>query len=252
MDSTTRDELTATRAYCDRRAAHGREGAVRDPSDCRGLKNRFINHVLKQAFADEMTWQGTEIALDLGCGTGILTESLAAGAAMAVGLDISFAMLAQKPGMENVLFCQYDGITFPLAASTFDRICTCEVIHLLSDSILRRVIRECQRVLKPDGEMISVEFGSGSPMRQDGRLGRFERDPEATIALFRTEGLCCQRHYAVRRGRSLIQYLIRYGLVPESRFPELARRERLRLRGRTAYKPTYNADFLYVFHHAHG
>lgn len=87
-------QLDSVRRFCDKRARFGREGAVRDPSDKRGLKNYFIECALRQAFDAEVQLEGNETVLDLGCGTGLFTETIASQAKLTVGLDVSREMLA--------------------------------------------------------------------------------------------------------------------------------------------------------------
>ena len=242
-------EIESVRDFCDKRANHGRNGAVRDPSDKRGLKNKFIETVLQQAFFDEVKLDGSETVLDLGCGTGLATETIAPRASLTAGLDISFKMLqhAVRVPIPRSVFSQYDGLRMPFATSQFDSIFTREMFHLLSDPVFPRVIEECKRTLKLGKRLISIELCSYDPNRQQGRSGRFESRPETICQIISAQGFVREFCYPIRRGRSLTQYLIRYGFYKESQIPDLARRERELVRGKASYAPRYNADYLFVF-----
>lgn len=107
---------------------------------------------------------GSEILLDLACGTGIyarpLARRLARGAV--VGLDLSMPMLThasrrvRMEGQENLLFIHADAADLPLAERRFDVVNCCGALHLFPD--LPRVLGHVTRVLKPGGRFTIAAF----------------------------------------------------------------------------------------------
>jgi malonyl-CoA O-methyltransferase len=95
-------------------------------------------------------------ALDLACGAGRYLYWLEeAGAAFAVGLDFSSAMLARAGGPLRRL-AQADLQALPLAAGSFDIVvCGLAVGHLPG---LAPALREMARVLRPGGVAVYSDF----------------------------------------------------------------------------------------------
>jgi len=250
IDDHKEAKLHAIRDFCDKRTAYGRVNAVRDPNDQRGLKNAFIETVLIQALEEHLDFHGQETVLDLGCGTGLYTDKLMSRVKQIVGLDVSGDMLslaAQGSSSTRSLYCRYDGLSMPLPSNKFDYVFTRELFHLLPDDIARDILGECRRVLRPHAYLLCVEFASDNPRRQNGRVGRYERAALNTISLFEAAGFQCLEHYPVRRGRSLRQYLVRYGFYKKTEIDALARKERSLLRNQSGFHTRYNAHFMFVF-----
>jgi ubiquinone/menaquinone biosynthesis C-methylase UbiE len=109
-----------------------------------------------------------EHVLDVCCGTGTL--ALAAqrrvGASGAVrGIDASPEMVARalskaaRTGLP-VAFEVAAAQSLPFADRTFDVVLCSLALHHLDDDVRARAIAEMQRVLKPGGRVVAVEFGS--------------------------------------------------------------------------------------------
>jgi demethylmenaquinone methyltransferase / 2-methoxy-6-polyprenyl-1,4-benzoquinol methylase len=109
--------------------------------------------------------QPGERALDLCCGTGDLTLALAQAGADAVGLDFSERMLeaarakciTQKPGAGAPRFVQGDAQQVPFADNSFDVVTIGYGLRNLTD--WRIGLREMQRVAKPGGRLLVLDFG---------------------------------------------------------------------------------------------
>jgi len=94
------------------------------------------------------------LALDNGCGIGILVESMPNGGRCVIGLDISAGMInrAQKRMTKLVLG---DSQKLPFRDSSFDVIIARSLLHHLPDPPAG--IAEMARVLKETGEVVLVD-----------------------------------------------------------------------------------------------
>lgn len=103
--------------------------------------------------------------LDLGCGTGRLTRTAAAGndaAFVAIDPDRAALRLARRrslPGRRRVWLCRGEGERLPFADETFDRVLSSLVFHHLTQESKRRAFQEVSRVLRPGGELHLADFG---------------------------------------------------------------------------------------------
>lgn len=99
-------------------------------------------------------------ALELGCGTGLYTETLQQAADHVVATDLSDEMIAaakQKRGnLKNVTFQKTDALNLEFAPESFDTVFMANLIHIIGDA--ERVIQESKRVLKKDGLLIITSF----------------------------------------------------------------------------------------------
>jgi len=95
-------------------------------------------------------------ALDLGCGTGLVTRGLAAAApdGHVVGIDVSEAMLqqAQNDSTVAVSLLHMDAHDLYLQDEAFDLVTMCQVLSYLVDA--QRVLAEVRRVLRPGGRLV--------------------------------------------------------------------------------------------------
>ena len=109
----------------------------------------------------------TDIALDVACGTGDLSQALAkAGAAKVVGLDFTFEMLEvarHKAGglsvtsnPNRITYIQGDAQQLPIADGSTDVVTIAFGIRNVLDPA--RAIREFRRVLRPGGRLVVLEF----------------------------------------------------------------------------------------------
>jgi ubiquinone/menaquinone biosynthesis methyltransferase len=96
-------------------------------------------------------------ALDLACGTGDIAFALAARGADVVGLDITHRMLqlARAKG-RAAQFVTGDMLALPFGDEAFDLVTTGYGLRNVPD--IPRAIAEMQRVLKPGGILLSLDF----------------------------------------------------------------------------------------------
>jgi len=122
-------------------------------------EDRFKRQLIRQANVKP----GMRI-LDLGCGTGTLTLMLkqAHPEASITGLDGDFQVLdiaREKSRGVDIHWDEGLASSLPYPDSTFDRVVTSLVIHHLTRDNKRRAFTEIYRVLKPQGELIVLDFG---------------------------------------------------------------------------------------------
>jgi 2-polyprenyl-3-methyl-5-hydroxy-6-metoxy-1,4-benzoquinol methylase len=95
--------------------------------------------------------------LDAGCGGGGMPLSLAEETDSVVGVDLvnrfgdAGVRLAREKGLTNLRFVRADGTALPFQGETFDLVLSHAVIEHVADA--PRYLRECRRVMKPDGRM---------------------------------------------------------------------------------------------------
>ena len=110
----------------------------------------------------EMTDAQGGIVLDVACGTGIYTRSIARGAAKVYGIDISQGMLEQArklsegEGLNNIVLSRADVEKLPFADDFFDAACCAGALHLFPDTV--KALKEIARVLKPEGPLAVMTF----------------------------------------------------------------------------------------------
>jgi len=114
--------------------------------------------------------QATKV-FEFGCGTGRLAALLLAthlpATAFYVGVDLSHTMITIarqriSPYRGHATVSQSDGsLRFPLPDHSVDRIVSTYVLDLLSESDIRQVISEAQRVLRPHGKICLASLTRG-------------------------------------------------------------------------------------------
>jgi SAM-dependent methyltransferase len=95
--------------------------------------------------------------LEIGCGTGLIAERIAKDLRTYIGLDIIYDLLksAKRNNTSiNTNFLQGDGQVLPIKSGVIDRVLMYNVILYLPPLILKSILRECKRVLKPGGVLL--------------------------------------------------------------------------------------------------
>jgi SAM-dependent methyltransferase len=96
--------------------------------------------------------------LELGCGTGELTEKLVRRAGHVVALDLSSEMLAAArarcAGLANVDFVQANALEYPLERDSLDAIASVATLHHLP---LAEVFAGASRALRPGGVFLALD-----------------------------------------------------------------------------------------------
>lgn len=100
------------------------------------------------------------MALDLGCGSGWLSQELARRGAVVCGLDLSRELLTlaserlEDPWRQRVCWIEADAHCLPFADATFDLIVGSGILHHLE---IKRAYAEVARVLRSSGRAIFIE-----------------------------------------------------------------------------------------------
>lgn len=112
--------------------------------------------------------QAGERILDLGCGTGHLTQAIAATGARVVGLDSSREMIEQAretyPGIE-FLVADARAFSFPYQ---FDAVFSNAALHWIREA--ERVVEHIVAALRPGGRFVAEFGGKGNVARITGAL----------------------------------------------------------------------------------
>ncbi|MFX1571635.1 MAG: methyltransferase domain-containing protein [Promethearchaeota archaeon] len=110
----------------------------------------------------EMTNSSDGIVLDVACGTGIYTRSIAKNVNKIYGIDLSQGMLekginlAYKNKIFNIEFLRANVERIPFSNNYFDGACCSGALHLFPNTIL--ALKEIARVLKPNCPLAVMTF----------------------------------------------------------------------------------------------
>ena len=111
-------------------------------------------------WAERAAGAGGGTVVELGCGTGRVTEALHAGAGRVVGLDLSRAMLRRAGtrlrGAPGVTLLRADLRALPLRSGSVALAVAPDdpLVHLLTDADRQRAVDEVARVLAPTGRAV--------------------------------------------------------------------------------------------------
>ena len=104
--------------------------------------------------------QRGEHILDLGCGTGYLTEKIANSGPKVIGIDSASTMIEQaRNNYPNLKFEVADGANLPFIEQ-FDAVFSNAVLHWIKPP--EKVVRSVWRALKPGGKFVAEFGGKGN------------------------------------------------------------------------------------------
>jgi ubiquinone/menaquinone biosynthesis C-methylase UbiE len=99
----------------------------------------------------------TKTLLDVGCGPGTFLGNFINSNICAIGFDIASSQIdyaTQKHNKENITFVGGGGDVLPFPSSHFDTVTCIELIEHLEKDQIDNLLKECHRVLKPNGRVI--------------------------------------------------------------------------------------------------
>jgi ubiquinone/menaquinone biosynthesis C-methylase UbiE len=136
-----------------------------------------------QAIAQLVKAHAPQIVLDAGCGAGHTAVTVAPFVERVTALDLSPAMLAQvkhlaqERSLDNITTRQGDVEAMPFDSDSFDMVLTRYSAHHWPN--LGTALRECARVLKPQGRLIISDVIAPEEAARDTFLQAVEllRDP---------------------------------------------------------------------------
>jgi demethylmenaquinone methyltransferase/2-methoxy-6-polyprenyl-1,4-benzoquinol methylase len=112
----------------------------------KGYNPLYIDEQVKKFENAKGLINDKSLILDLGCGTGFITEKLG----NAVGIDYSIEMLKLCP--ENLRVACADASNLPFRDESFDCVFSLTVMQDINN--IKSAIAEIKRVLKPNGKII--------------------------------------------------------------------------------------------------
>ena len=225
-----------------KRAQRGFLGSGIDPADTKGYKNLYIDTLQKMVLEDVLEPKGDEVVLDFGCGSGRISYWIAPRVKEVIGLEVTPQMieLAEKNrSAGNVRFFVYDGVHFPALPEMVDLIISVGVIQILDKLAMTRTLTALGQYLKSGGRFYLIEQTSDSPKVERPAVSDYLR-------AFEESKLEVVNHFPIRKGRSWLLYLIRYGVIPGSWLSGIARKEIHRLREEKPKPISYYRDYLFV------
>ncbi|HEU0115706.1 MAG TPA: methyltransferase domain-containing protein [Thermomicrobiales bacterium] len=129
------------------------------------LPHHVVEHYLRKRLAFIQAWTRPCPTLDLGCGTGVLAERVAAAGYDVVALDPSRGMLTQlrrrQPGIPAVAG---SGQALPFADDTFGlTYCVAVMHHVAEPDAVRATLTEMARVTRPGGHILVWDHNPRNP-----------------------------------------------------------------------------------------
>ncbi|MBT8130879.1 MAG: metalloregulator ArsR/SmtB family transcription factor, partial [Gammaproteobacteria bacterium] len=157
LDNSRMEEVKAERA---RRAADYLRFNSEDWARLReaNVSDKDINQII----VDILDTQQVGDLLDIGTGTGRMLKLLGRFATSAVGVDIAPEMLAvarsnlHAAGLGKVMVRRGDMYGLPYPDASFDTVTLDHLLYLAEDAT--RALHEAARVLRPDGQLLVVDF----------------------------------------------------------------------------------------------
>ena len=126
------------------------------------------NEYLLNSLIDFCDLQDTDVVMEAGCGTGIVSKAIVDKVACVVASDYSIDMLQQMNNDMGIITVCQDLQEYTPFICSFDKIIGRMVFHHIND--LRTAFSNCHQMLKPEGRLIIQE---GVPPSEDPEVVEF-------------------------------------------------------------------------------
>jgi trans-aconitate methyltransferase len=132
-------------------------------------RHRYVFE-LGAGVVDDLDPKPGETILDLGCGTGHLTEEIARRGSIVLGIDQSPAMIEKaRASYPNLEFAVADALTFQ-PSRQFDAVFSNAVLHWIQQP--ERLVRKIRAALKSGGRFVAEFGGKGNAAEIVAATGR--------------------------------------------------------------------------------
>jgi putative AdoMet-dependent methyltransferase len=119
--------------------------------------------------------------LDIGVGTGLLTERLPSGVAVC-GIDISEKMMLKIQKKRLDVELKYGSfLKIPYDSSSFDRVISSFAFHHVSDNKKEQAFCEMNRVLHKNGKIIIGDFMFENDLQKEALIRKFEKEKRSDM-----------------------------------------------------------------------
>jgi ubiquinone/menaquinone biosynthesis C-methylase UbiE len=137
----------------------------------------LIQNVLTDCVGDPRRLQ----VLDIGCGIGLVDQTLSGDVAELWGVDTSLHSLEIARARDSTTrFVHYDGVRLPFGDSVFDAVFTSCVLHHVPPPARRYFAQEMLRAVRDGGAVIVIEHNPANPITQR-VVARCEFDADAVL-----------------------------------------------------------------------
>src|SRR6185437_9938639 len=167
-----------------------------------------------------------DIVLEVGAGSGLLTERIAARCSAVVATDVSENILQLIPRRENVTTIpqQSDAMKFPDA--TFDKVICYSLVQYFPDlGYFERVFKEQIRVLRPGGTLFLGDLFNGYLERVFCEMDRRAQPLSVRVKRLIKRQVYGRRNYLFIRPDYLQDLAQRAGCVESQCFVQTSRRK---------------------------
>ncbi len=213
---------------------------VFDPNDRLGYKSLYITLLQEMALQRYLPkGNGSQWAVDVGCGYGRISRALKAEGWKVIGVDPSMKLLSYGQKQEvDINFLQAALPALPFVDGSIDLILLQNLVRVLL--LLNKVefLNQISKYLSAEGTLVVVD---------NIRLNHPKYfDEPALLEIFTRQGLRMTARYPLRAARWWVIYLIRYGLIPEKWLPQIAAYE---LEKRKHVKHFSHWQYMNVMYH---
>ena len=150
---------------------------------------RITDHIEEELILKLIGPVSGKRVLDVGCGDGVLSVTLAQAGADVTGLDYDPLMLAAARRRANdagqkVALVEGDAQSLPFADSAFDIVVAVTILCFVAEPV--RTFHEMARVLRPGGRLVIGELGRYSIWAAKRRIAGWFGSKTWRVARFRT------------------------------------------------------------------